>query len=475
MIMSPRDAGLARRWLILLTLGAVIPSPAEAAGARDILYLNKYGDGASDVSWCNDRAFTFKTHGPSRPGSVFPPEYSRSTTVNVFTMETQQVRPVVVSDYDAFSADCVRDGEYVFLAGLAYTARAIWGGGDFQAPFYQFMLTRPPTGNYEAIAGDVRRDFGLEASLRTAPDGSVFALGSSSSSKLDDFGPPKQTSRKPLPNYRVTREGVTITYVNPNKGTTPPQAFPFYLFSSEDYEQGGVYDCSTGRPGCSAGGSEPRVGYYLFGTPNGEPKRRFLYTITPKQEPLVRRWPIVGRAPASGKLEITSAVLDEKRCYVLLEPIPWDPANKIGKRLKLDVYVAQCRFAANQLEYDEPRVVAQKQASFMFPSLSLNGDYLVVKDFRDFASQRDDQLEFEGDAIDRPNVCARLFRAGTWPLTHENTICIRQGRGDEGNGLEVSPQGGFVHIRSQANPLIVGREFRNDGSAPAWLNNGDAR
>src|SRR4051812_38910144 len=105
-----RHVSLTVRSLILAVSVASPWGTAEALDVRGILYLNKYGEGISNVSWCNDRAFTYKTHGPSRPGSVFPAEYSRTTTLNMFTMETQQVRPIVVSDYDAFGADCVRDG-----------------------------------------------------------------------------------------------------------------------------------------------------------------------------------------------------------------------------------------------------------------------------------------------------------------------------------------------------------------------------
>lgn len=65
------DARSACRWLILLVLGAMISQPAGALGSSDILYLNKYGEGISNVSWCNDRAFTRKTYGPSRLGSAF--------------------------------------------------------------------------------------------------------------------------------------------------------------------------------------------------------------------------------------------------------------------------------------------------------------------------------------------------------------------------------------------------------------------
>jgi hypothetical protein len=41
------------------------------------------------------------------------------------------------------------------------------------------------------------------------------------------------------------------------------------------------------------------------------------------------------------------------------------------------------------------------------------------------------------------------------------------------NGLSVSPDGGFVDIRSKTNPVIVGREYHNDGTGPDWLNHGE--
>lgn len=478
MIARPCDARSACRWLILLVLGAMIPRPAGATGSSDILYLNKFGEGISNVSWCNDRAFTYKTYGPSRQGSAFPPEYSRTTTLNMFTMETQQARPIVVSDYNAFGADCVRNGEYVFLEEFPYSAKAVWDRSGDQVSSNRFVLTRPRTERERTIAGKVGPGFRPGGSLRTAPDGSVYSVDAGTSLNLDDIAASKRSSfLKKAPYHTLTRDGVAVSFINPSASMAGPPVFPVYGFGAVDAHanatQGGSYDCSTGRPGCTADKRE--AGYYLYVAMNDAARNHVLFTITPRHEPIVTRWPIVSRSRSTANLEIVGAVLDAKNCYVLLEPVRWDPANKVGGRLKLDVYVAQCAFAGRRLEYDEPVVVARKQASFMFPKVSLNGDFLVIEDFRDFASQLDDQIEFEGEAMDRPNICVKFFRNGTWPLKQTNAICIRQGKNDEGGGLEVSPEGGFVTVRSKTNPLVVGREFRNDGSAPAWLNNGDAR
>lgn len=72
--------------LIVLASQIVLPL-AHAMNVRDIFYLNKYGQGVSGVSWCSDRAFTFLTHGPAR-NTAFPPDYSRDTTVTMFTIES---------------------------------------------------------------------------------------------------------------------------------------------------------------------------------------------------------------------------------------------------------------------------------------------------------------------------------------------------------------------------------------------------
>jgi hypothetical protein len=144
-------------WYLVLLVAVLASSPlwstAHAMGVRDILYLNKYGESVADVSWCSDQAFTFVTHGPSREHSLFPAEYSRVTTVNMFSVETQQVRPVVTSEYAAFGVDCVKGGEYVFLNGAFYTATAVHARDPAQALF--FPVHRCASGDWRA-ARDTR-------------------------------------------------------------------------------------------------------------------------------------------------------------------------------------------------------------------------------------------------------------------------------------------------------------------------------
>src|SRR5437870_4138743 len=52
--------------------------------------------------------------------------------------------------------------------------------------------------------------------------------------------------------------------------------------------------------------------------------------------------------------------------------------------------------------------------------------------------------------------------------SHGDNICVRLIQ-DGANGLTVSPDGGYVNVRSKGNPLIVGREYHNDGTGPARL------
>src|SRR5450756_132362 len=133
------------RLAALLALAGCASSPsAHAMSVRDILYLNKYGENISGVSWCSDQAFTFITHGPAH-NTVFPPEYSRDTTVSLFTIETGKVRPILLSEHAGFSVECVRNGDYVFLSGLLHTAMSKDARSPAQARFSQFIDVRPRT------------------------------------------------------------------------------------------------------------------------------------------------------------------------------------------------------------------------------------------------------------------------------------------------------------------------------------------
>ncbi len=458
---------------LLALASCTFSQAAHAMNVRDILYLNKYGEDVGGVSWCNDQALTFIAHGPAH-NTLFPPEYSRDTTVNMFTIETEQVRPIIRSEHAGFDADCVRNGDYVFLSGHLYTAMSKDAQSPAQARFSQFIDVRPRTG-LEPVTPVLRMgDLSLDSPLRTASDGSVYAEALGHAPDLDSVASSKRAAVIKGDNYSLGRDRVRTTFATIDSAKSQPGPFAVYGFSALEVWGIGSYDCPANRPGCTADASGPRVGYYLYSKVNTNRARLdIVFTITPGREPLVRRWPVIARSGISSNTLLVSGVaLDAKHCYVLLEPHPALAVNRINGHLRLDLYLAQCRFMANQLEFDQPRIVGKKQASFVVPRLSLHGEFAVITETTDLASQEDDQIEFERAEIDRPNVCARIYRAGPWPVAPVNTICVRLIQ-DGANGLTVSPGGGYIDIRSKGNPLIVGREYRNDGTGPAWLNHGE--
>jgi hypothetical protein len=439
---------------------------------RDILYLNKYGEDTSDVSWCNDQAFTFISHGPAH-NTVFPPEYSRDITVNMFTIETEHVRPIVVSEHAVSSVDCVHNGDYVYLKGSLYTAMSKDARSPARAWFSQFIDVRPRT-RLEPVTPVLRMgDVALESPLRTASDGSVYAEVLWHARDLDSVVPSKRAAVIKSDNYSLWRDGVATTFATMDSDKRQPGPFAVYGFSAQEVWGIGSYDCSANRPGCTADASGPRVGYYLYSQQNTK-VRHIAYTITPGREPLVRRWPVVARSGiSSNTLWISGVALDANHCYVLFEPHPGLPVNRVNRRLRLDLYLAQCRFTADRLEFDQPRIVGQKQASFTVPRVSIHGEFVVITETTDFASQQDDQVEFERAAISRPNACTRFYRTSHWPVAPVNTICVHLIHDGAEERMPVSPNGGYVAFRSKGNSLIVGREYRNDGTGPAWLNHGE--
>jgi len=451
--------------------------PARAMNVRDILYLNKYGDDMSDVSWCNDQSFAFVTRGPERTApSVFPPRYLQPTTINMFSIETQQVRPVLVSEQGEFKVDCVRNGGYLYLKGWIGTAMSKGARTPAGVAFEEFFDVRPGS------SADGRTSFliipqnvVLAGPLRTAPDGSVYAQSLGDTADLDSIVPSKRAAM--IENgsaYSLTRNGAKATVVTAGRNRPPSEQFSVYGFTVPEVWGIGSYDCSTNRPGCKAGLSHAPSGYYLYSKFNTDRARLdVVFTFVPGRNPSLQRWSVIGRpGMAWNTLVISGVALDAKHCYVLLEPNPTLAVNRTGGRLRLDLYLAPCRFLENQLQFDDPRPVGKKQASFIWPTLHLHGEFAVITETLDLPSQEDDQIELEKPASSQPNVCARFYRTDSWPVTPVNTICGRLIK-DGANALKVSPDGGYVHVRSNSNSLIVGREYRNNGDGPAWLNHGE--
>jgi hypothetical protein len=198
-----------------------------------------------------------------------------------------------------------------------------------------------------------------------------------------------------------------------------------------------------------------------------------LFTITPRQSSLQQRWPIVAKDRAASKvLEIQGVALDDKRCFVLLQPNPELAANRIDGRLRLDLLIANCNFAKDRLEFDTPRVVGRKQGSFTAPRLSLHGEFLVITEELAVDGWPVDQQELERHAADRASTCVHLLLSESGRGARRlNSICARLGKG-AADKLNVSPDGNYVAIESTSAPLIVARDYRNEGTGPDWLTNG---
>jgi hypothetical protein len=200
-----------------------------------------------------------------------------------------------------------------------------------------------------------------------------------------------------------------------------------------------------------------------------------LYTVTvvPGKTPLLQRWPIVEATPAGLPYELTvvDVALDEQRCFVLLEPKRGLASSRVAGRLRLDLLIADCKFKDARLEYSEPHSLGRKQGSFIFPKLSLKGDVVVVTDVYDESSQQEDQLELERIEKARARICARLFRGDSADaLRRINSLCALADQIDSDTVI-VSPNAKFIVMPGRGNPLIVGRDYRSDGSGPEWLTN----
>jgi hypothetical protein len=256
--------------------------------------------------------------GPAH-NTVFPPEYSRDTTVNMFTIETEQVRPVLVSEHAGFDADCVRNGEYVFLSGRLYTAVPKDERSRAQASFSQFINVGSGAGLQltTPVSLSLADYVAFGSPIRTASDGSVYATFSVDALDLDSVVPSRRAPViKNRQTYNLTRDGVEITFLTTASNKRESGPFPFYGFYAQEVLGFGSYDCPARRPSCTADPSGPRVGYYLYAKVNTERARLDVaFTIAPGREPLVRRWPVVARSGiSSNTLSISGVALDAKHC-----------------------------------------------------------------------------------------------------------------------------------------------------------------
>jgi hypothetical protein len=57
-------------------------------------------------------------------------------------------------------------------------------------------------------------------------------------------------------------------------------------------------------------------------------------------------------------------------------------------------------------------------------------------------------------------------------MTAVNTICL-SAQGNDIRRFRISPNAKYVGMEGNKDSVIVGREYRNDGTGPKWISNGD--
>lgn len=245
----------------------------------------------------------------------------------------------------------------------------------------------------------------------------------------------------------------------------------------------GSYRCLAAQPGCSGIVNGRKIVYYtpaLYAESRDlredlpVPAKPALYTASMQDAALVERWPIVreGDATYPYRLSVVDVALDDSRCFVLLEPYRGLASSRVKGRLRLDLLIADCQLRDGKLRYSSLRRLKDKQGSFIFPTLSIKGDAVVITDIYDVSSQQEDQLDIEREAQRGARSCVRIFRGKrARELRHVNSLCAPK---DEVPGEPiVSPNAKFVLFPRRDDILIVGRDYPNNQHEPQWLSNED--
>ncbi|MGJ4950337.1 hypothetical protein [Bradyrhizobium sp. HKCCYLS20291] len=308
----------------------------------------------------------------------------------------------------------------------------------------------------------------------TASDGSVYGVAEGG---WRVAGGSSSENRKIVERdgaHSVAAGGAEFTTISPPVGSAARNPFPIYGLWTPEKSWMGSYDCPASRPGCDAPGNRVKVGYWFSTKLNiGRSRSHFVFTATPGANPVLQRWPVVAMAGVESKGQIIVGVaLDATRCFVLLQPNPGLAENRVGGRLRLDLYLASCAFSQGRLEFDQPRRIARRQASFTQKEIQLHGEFVALVESIDFGEQPEDQPPFEKDAMANAKICVRLFRmSSNGSATPENSICANSDA-IKSNRLTLSPNAKYLLIESNTSPFLIPTSYRQDGRGPAWLTNG---
>jgi hypothetical protein len=412
-----RDANAAKvlysLWLILTRCArAAILLPicgtlANALTTRDILYLHQYGPGIHSISWCSEGSLTYLQAQPDTHTDAILNTESLSR-VNL-TAPTSKEELLRFYQNTSLQAVCLKGGSYVYVSGN--TPIVTLPSSFRAAPNTYFNIVDISS---KGLSNQFPLSFPLKltrsfysGSPITASDGSV--VGEMQSREIDM--PEVESSRR----RQVVDSGVSFSIVQNELAITyiaTGGRRPFLLFGLAAPEHGdlGSYQCPGMRPGCVGAAARNSV-YYIYSQYWGGDKRTSsLFTVTPFSTPPQKRWPISAiNSINNDRFVISSVALDERRCYILLEPNPQFASSRVNGRLRLDYYIADCNFGNRQLLFGEPHVVGHKSASFIVPNVTLNGEFTVITEKFDMSAQVPDQEDAERKSAADPILCAHFY------------------------------------------------------------------
>lgn len=492
-------------------VGLAASVAAEPLSTRDILHLNQFAPRISSISWCTDNTLTFVSAPPEAIPQ--PPWPSRNSILNILWLMEGMSRPFLAYPNSAINAQCARGGEFVSVTGsggLAYRP----GHSTTTEPNVSHRFTHLVTvadeqrGERRQIA--VRNGVMLHGPWLTDVNGNVFARvgGNLIERKHINIAGLTEREQKEV-SFKVQKDSIEFAVLGVNDNRIGPHFrrhdefvsaydtnikfppnFRVYGLHTSTQNNVGLFQCPAPWPGCVADSPAKSVvlytsSYYatskVTGPDDRYPVQPALYTVVPGLNPQIRRWPIIKAYASKHPYELffVDVAIDAQRCIVMLEQNREHPSSRIEGRLNLDLFVADCQAKDGKLAYGEPRKIAHQQGSFMRATLGIYGESIVIADVYANGSQEEDQIKLEEADNAKARVCARFFTGNSAAtLRRTNSLCGLASHtslqpDSHTYAPAVSPGGKFVVFRGYKDqtPLIVGRDFRQDGRGPEWLTN----
>jgi hypothetical protein len=485
---------------ILITLVSSAEASAEPLSLDAVVDLGSIAKKISSISWCSDDEVAFVGGVSSNVPQGAPSRSARRAVI----LSLKNSRAYSIAEYSDASIrlDCVLGGGFVYVSGSANVGYRSAGGGEPVTKSFNHLLEVLPVEakrtpaqinllwDVEALSGPVHTDV----------NGNIFARKSPVRSSMAEMLPSRMVGRKSAGirgegiSYTARLDNISVTSFSSDQRKLGRAAVPIEVYGINTPEIGsrsiGFYRCAGGgrRPECGQDSNGKDVVYYTLlsageishrSSGDREVPQSMLVTVAVGNHPLIKRWKIVSAEKNNqlGDLTVVDVALNERSCFVLLEPNRHSSSSRLLGKLRREIYVSDCEQSGDVISYYRPRLIGQRQGSFSFPRIKIHGEVLVLTEFYDQSSQEEDQIPLEKLALRDAKVCVRLFSGEqSSNLSKINALCApvdRVGGGWEAQQIIVSPNAKFIAVLGPSDAIIVSSNFRNNGSEPSWLTNGE--